>query len=147
MLKSIILFCLLFVLSCNNNSRFTKGENLFFRDLKNLKSNINNGNYLVFVLNKSNCYVCETDIISLCKMPRGSVKKIFVVSGDKNLYDFEKNNYVRMEKNKLSKYGLLRINGTVLFFKNGECQFIKSIDVTNIEKLESYIQKFIQNVK
>jgi hypothetical protein len=140
-MNKIIILILFVLLSCKSN-QFTKGENIFIVNLIEIYPKIKNGNYLVFILNKSDCSPCETEIEQLCVKKRPGLKKIYIVSNVKKNYTFEKENYIYYNDFKLLKFGLKRINGSVLFFKNGICENIESIDIPNIKKLDFKIDSF-----
>ena len=136
-----ILFC--FTISCKNNNNYNKGENIFFTELLKKYPQINNGKFLLFILNKSDCQPCEKEVINLCLKHRNKTAKLFIVSNKQNMYNFEKTNYILFDREKLTKFGLRRANGTVLVFNNGECLGIESIDIPNIQKLDRKINHLL----
>ncbi len=143
-MKNIFL-TLFFLISCTNPLvRFSKGEQLFIDEFLFKKKEVAVGDHIVFVLNKSACEPCEKVVKEFYMQPFGNIKKVFVVGSERSPEPDELNNFVYFDYKRLAKYGVTKVNGLVLLFKEGKCVLLESIDIQNITYLNRKINKMLK---
>jgi len=138
--RSKIFFLFLVFTSClNNGLEIPKAETVFLEEIKEkLSGNIN----VIFVLNDSGCQPCKDKLEILINKDYLNAKvlifkpnflKLSVKNKRVESFDFD--------EEKLSRFNVLKVNGSVFVIKEKNVMFYKSIIPKDIDNLHKEIVK------
>ena len=142
---TILTFTISLVSCKSNNISLSKGESMFLESLLSDERELMRGYQLIFILNQSYCQPCEEEVVKLYSSEKlEELKKTYIVPDNRKPIEIEADRFIYFSYQDLSKYGLIRANGTVILIDDGSCVLLESIDVNRISDLE---QKIVEAVK